>query len=78
MGADTKQAATSWLQILDIDPFYAALQVHTPLKDQCLNANSDYMESEIYKSAAHCVVYTKVRIQFLASCVSHLIFETPF
>jgi len=25
MDADTKQAATSWLQILDTDPFYAAL-----------------------------------------------------
>jgi hypothetical protein len=45
MSADKKQAATSWLQILDTDTFFAALQVLMPLREQCLNANSDYMEA---------------------------------
>ena len=63
--ADTKQAATSWLQVLDTDLFYPGIQSLVPRWDSCLNVSCDCWKVSCVPSSID--VDMGVRIKFLAS-----------
>ena len=63
--ADMKQAATSWLQVLDTDLFYPGIQSLVPRWDRFLNVSCDCWKVSGVPSSID--VNMDVRIKFLAS-----------
>jgi len=65
--ADVKQVVTSCLETLDINLFYAWIQLLVPQWGKCLNVNDDYVEPGVYHLLPKCRVCFGVRIKFSVS-----------